>query len=189
MVSTLSSRIRHGLNLTMTEFCEKHLQTDYRTFQYRMRRGSFIPAEVVYICWILNDSCENLFGKSFADLVLLKRAPGDTGPYIIKRLNEATPEERSHLMGLIGGMSLSGINKDHHEVRTPPIPKPPVKTDPILHDEIKVQPAPKKFDSPIIEIDHSDEIPKFAPPKEKPPESSGGFQLIDIDLTGGVAGR
>lgn len=30
------------------EFCRTHLNTDYRTFQYRMKTGHYYPAEVVH---------------------------------------------------------------------------------------------------------------------------------------------
>lgn len=79
MMKLLTKRIKEK-GLTLHEFCKNHLKTEYRTFQYRMKTNHYYPAEVVYICMFINDSCENIFGRSFQDLVML------SGPHEIREL-------------------------------------------------------------------------------------------------------
>src|SRR5688572_4166180 len=106
MVNKISDRIKRDLNITMADFCQKHLKTDYRTFQYRMRKARYYPSEVIYICWLLDDSCENIFGRSFMGLVVINDGPEDAIKYVRERIADADAKQRGHLLSLIG-MSVS----------------------------------------------------------------------------------
>lgn len=156
MTNKLSVRIKQELRLTMYEFCEKHLNTDYRTFQYRMRRRRYYPAEVIYICFLLNDTCLNIFGESFSDLVLLRDGPGVTVEYINQKLQSADKKERDRLMELIG-FSIGEVNA----IVPPPEKIKPVEVKPSVNDFIA--PSPKKE---VIEVE----------------EEPQGFSFIDINL-------
>jgi hypothetical protein len=66
-----------------------------------MRKESYYPAEVIYICWLLNDTCEAIFGKPFHDLVLF-RGPDNTIAEVKKRFKGASPQEKARLLSLLG---------------------------------------------------------------------------------------
>lgn len=167
MVKQLTSRIKQGLGITMQEFCQNHLKTDYRTFQYRMKTERYYPAEVIYICWLLRDKCENIFGKQFDELILFT-GPDDTVAMARKIYNEADSNGKRELMSFIG-MTLSQDNKIHVKVT----PEPKV---------IKATPAPEFNDGSKANKFHDDILlPPVKPaPKEK---KNVGFEIVDINLS------
>jgi hypothetical protein len=160
----LTKRINQS-GLTMQEFCKNHLKTDYRTFQYRMKTDHYYPAEVIYICLYLNDRCENIFGKTFEDLVLL------TGPEEIVQAAKR----------LIGGNNQRLISLMDHKLITVDTAIEPMKrvvtgmeptytiTEPVISDAGAAANIP---------------VDSFPAPKQDPPKPADDFEFkfIDLDL-------
>lgn len=122
----LAKIIRKITGLTLIEFCEQHLKSDYKTFQMRMRKRKYYPAEVVYICWVLGVRVEDIFGYSFQDLVMFQ------GKYEVPdRVREmwgaADEDEKKRLLALVGLNDGSIVPKPVKVI--PKIRAPKVKAD------------------------------------------------------------
>lgn len=191
MGNNVSLLIKQKLKITLAEFCKIHLKTQYRTFQYRMRKESYYPAEVVYICWLLNDKCENIFGKSFTDLVLLHDGPGETVPYIKEKLAKADQVERMRLMDLIGmslPLSYPAASATHNPGKIEvTLEKSAPANGSHIGPVINIKNAPEEF--PDDDEGYVSEEEEEEKKEDQPAETDLGFDIIDIDLTGGVAGR
>lgn len=101
MSRKLNLLVLQKTGITLKEFCEQQLKTEYKAFQMRMRKNRYHPAEVVYICWRLRVSCEEAFGKSIYDLVLFmgkNEAPAKARDLWAK----ASDYEKTRLLALIG---------------------------------------------------------------------------------------
>lgn len=179
MVKQLTSRIKQGLGITMQEFCQNHLKTDYRTFQYRMKTERYYPAEVIYICWLLRDKCENIFGKQFDELILFT-GPEDTVAMARKIYNEADSNGKKELMSFIG-MTLSQDNKIHVKVASPS----PVLTKEFKSVEFK-KTTPESFDGSKQNAIAVDEDLLFSHKKKEDPapkKKAVSFEIVDINLS------
>lgn len=172
----LSKKIRE-FGLSMQEFCENNLKTDYRTFQHRMRTERYYPAEVIYICMLLKDRCENIFGKSFDELVLMKGTPSVQAD--LRAMIQADPD-------LYAEIIKTYISSGHIEPEATmlsgnePLFVGPGPDGPV--EPVKPAPAPKvKPIKKVVEKDPPPPVPK--PPKPSGEEEEFEFKFIDIDLT------
>lgn len=115
----LVKRIKEVTGLSLKEFCEKHLHTQYDAFKYRKKHKHYHPNEIIYMCLALNDTAQNLFGKDFLALML------DNGPEDVKNSTvKLITGNKSQLLALL----MNGkISKTEHRIPTPEKEKPPVK--------------------------------------------------------------
>lgn len=160
----LSKRIRE-YGLTMQDFCETHLKTDYRTFQHRMRTERYYPSEVIYICMLLGDRCENIFGKSFEDLVILQGT---------EHVATATNELISNDPGLYSRIINPPLQiRGSGPTTQPPLPerKPLAKSASVKKEKSA---GPKEL--PIVDKPEKDT------PKNKTEEAEFKFEFLDVNL-------
>lgn len=143
IITLLSRQIKAKTGLNIEEFCERHLNTKYKTFQYRMRTKRYYPAEVIYICWLLNDTPENIFGDTVSALILFQGPPEIAGK-LVEIFNGADEEKRARLKRLIEFMPGSQeIPQKEEEKRTTPstYKKPPEPVD----TKVDIIDAPEKI--------------------------------------------
>ena len=74
----LTKSIREATGLNMDEFCEKHLDSDWRAFSIRDRKKKLYPNEALYICLITGKNPMELFEQSSLDLFFLSGKDGVT---------------------------------------------------------------------------------------------------------------
>lgn len=118
--TSLAKMIHLKAGLTLKEFCEQHLKSEYKTFQMRMRKRKYYPSEVIYICWFLGTPCEQIFGYSYWDLVMYQ-GKNDVPAKIRDMWAQADIHERSRLLYLIGMQS----KVTHIDSKTPVVKAPP----------------------------------------------------------------
>ncbi len=86
----LVKRIKEITGLTLSEFCDKHLFTNYTAFKYRRKHGCYHPNEVMYMSLVLQESPQVLFGRDFFAMML------DHGP---TELKDATVKLMAKVIG------------------------------------------------------------------------------------------
>lgn len=97
----IAQLIHKKTGLLLRDFCQQHLKSEYKTFQMRMRKKKYYPSEVVYICWLLEESCEKVFGDSFWNLVMFQ-GKNDVPAKVKEMWAEADDLGRWRMLSLIG---------------------------------------------------------------------------------------
>lgn len=159
--TTVAKLIRQKTGLTLGEFCEQHLKSDYKTFQIRMRKRKYYPAEVVYICWVLGVRVQDIFGYSFQDLVMFQ------GKYEVpEKVRDmwvtADEEEKHRLLALVGlndGSITPKLVKVIPKIRAPKVKADPKPKENALDFFVDLEPV-KMEDAPVV---------SSAAPKEEDP--------------------
>lgn len=109
-MKNLSRITTKKLGITFEEFCRRHLGSEYKTFLMRLRKRKFFPAEVVYMCWLLEVSCEELFECKYTELVMFQGKYGVTDK-VREMWDKANDKERATLLSLLGLSSEGPISK------------------------------------------------------------------------------
>lgn len=130
--------IKQKTGLSMKDFCEQHLSTEYKSFQWRMREDKLYPAEVAYICWYLGVSCDEAFGRAYSKLVMFQ-GKAEIPAKAEALWNQADGTERIRLLGLLG-LDLQFL-----------IPKLPPKPAPGPNTASKVKRKPKPITQPVLQ--------------------------------------
>lgn len=130
--------------LKVDDFCRVYLGSDYRAFQARLRRNVLYPSEVMLICWKLNMTCEDIFGKSFQELVLYQGK--HPVPDAVREIyDNAEEEERQRLLQLLIGRREAVAkqvahtltnNKKNDDVRKYPLTKKEAIPTPKSSDDV-----------------------------------------------------
>lgn len=94
--------IKQATGLSMGEFCEKELKTDYKAFNWRLKNNRLYPDEIVYMLWRTKRTVQELFGKDWHELII----DNSNGPVvnevkeIMGKMTKAETRELERLMGL-----------------------------------------------------------------------------------------
>lgn len=101
-VHSLVKYIKEATGLSMGEFCEKELKSDYKAFNWRLKNNSLYPDEIVYMLWRTKRTVQELFGKDWHQLIL----DNSSGPVvaevkeIMEKMTKAETRELERLMGV-----------------------------------------------------------------------------------------
>lgn len=115
-MTTLAKLVLSKTGLTLKDFCEKHLKSEYKTFQMRMRKKKYYPAEVVYVCWVLGVSCQEAFGLPYSKLVMFQ-GKNEIPEKVQEIWDSADPSEKDRLMSLIGLIGAPAPKEESQEPR------------------------------------------------------------------------
>lgn len=100
-MKSLGTIIRTTTGLKVKEFCEKELNTPYKSFMARVKQGHLYPSEVFYLVWRTKHSITALFDKSFHELFILGPG-GEITDRVNEIINNMSEEERQQLAPLMG---------------------------------------------------------------------------------------
>lgn len=101
MVS-LVKHIKDATGLSMGEFCQKELHTDYKAWNWRLKKSRLYPDEILYIIWRTRKTVKELFGKDWHEMTI----DNSNGPVvsevkdIMSKMSKAEHRELERLMGL-----------------------------------------------------------------------------------------
>lgn len=101
-VHNLVKYIKAATGMSMGEFCEKELKSDYKAFNWRQKNNSLYPDEIVYMLWRTKRTVQELFGKDWHELII----DNSSGPVvnevkeIMGKMTKAEHRELERLMGL-----------------------------------------------------------------------------------------
>lgn len=99
---SLVKSIKAATGLSLGEFCEKELKSDYKAFNWRMKKNRLYPDEILYMIWRTRKTVQELFGKQWHELVL----DNSSGPVvkevkdIMRKMSAAENRELERLVGL-----------------------------------------------------------------------------------------
>lgn len=130
---SLVKHIKQATGLSMGQFCERELNTDYKAFHYRLKNSRLHADEIFYMVWRTKKTVQELFGKGWHELIL----DNSNGPIVDKVkdiIAVMSPEEAQELDRLMGldknrAMRVAEILTDH------PKPKPKLNLTPLTPDE------------------------------------------------------
>ena len=71
-MNEITREIRKATGLTMTDFCKVYLESDWRTFRARLKKGRMYPNESLLICLLTDRSPVQLYGETAFELFCLK---------------------------------------------------------------------------------------------------------------------
>lgn len=161
-MTNLAKLVLAKTGLTLKDFCEQHLKSEYKTFQMRSRKKRYYPAEVIYTCWFLGVTCQEAFGYPYWKLVMFQGKNG-IPEKVAEMWKEADMNEKHRLLSLVGLTEFT--------------PQPPaVKPEPVVETKKESAPvirAPKKED--VTEVmdffQDIEELDTIAPQAEKATEA------------------
>lgn len=158
----LSSKVLAATGLSMPEFCDKHLNSKYKAFQYRVRTGRCNPNEIIFISWYLGESIKTLFGKPFTEL-MMRQGDLNVSKKAIELFKNAGKSEQKRLLGLLGSGFPLGASQDKTEPGASKYDGS--RIPPYLEDEIGlISPLPSPEDGvPAVQARPKDKAQKKAP--------------------------
>jgi hypothetical protein len=112
--------IKKTTGLSINEFCEKELFTEYKAFAKRMKDGRFHPAEIFYIVYRTKKSSMELFGKPWHELFITAKE-SELDQRVKKILDKMSPSEKEKMDVLL-------FNKSQAPATTPGVEKPSYNT-------------------------------------------------------------
>lgn len=140
-------KIKEITGLTLGEFCEKYLFTQYQAFKYRRKTRNYRPNEVMFMALCLGEPVKNLFGEDFLSMMAAQGAP-EVEQEVREMLFAAEPATRKRYYRLLG-VEVNGSEADPPEavkrpdsksagleisrtrkVRRPPVVAPPAPEPP-----------------------------------------------------------
>ena len=132
-MDAITKVIQQRLNMTLDQFCSKHLNCERQAFSVRLRKGKLYPNEYLYISLITGTPVKELFGKSFEDTFIYRGDPdvSDRLRQVIATVND--PEKLTNLLSAEITIPVSG------EYNIPPSPE---YSDPLHKEEILPEPKP-----------------------------------------------
>lgn len=101
-VHNLVKYIKAASGLSMGEFCEKELKTDYKAFNWRLKKSRLYPDEIIYMLWRTKRTVQELFGKDWHELII----DNSSGPVVAEvkqimgNMSKAETRELERLIGL-----------------------------------------------------------------------------------------
>lgn len=133
----IAKLVTQETGMSLKEFCEKHLFTNYKAFQYRIRNNRCYPNEIMYLSWHLGASVEELFGVDYLEL-MQDQGPDELTSALKEMYKNADTQERKRLLTLIGHLIGNVTTADR-------IPPPEVQEEkPPLPKAAKEKPKPTK---------------------------------------------
>lgn len=172
----LVKKIKDLTGMTLSEFCEKYLFSQYNSFKYRRKHKQYYPNEVIFISWFMGESVEDLFGMDFTEL-MLHQGNQEVGQGIRKMLLEATPDKRDQYFRLLSS-SWKGTAPKEKKVE-----KEIVVNEPGLA-KVKVE----KVQVPKRQVPQS-QANGIARPEPKPAPKGNGRGLDDVFEDVGIISR
>lgn len=151
--TSLAKIIREKTGLSLIEFCEQHLKSDYKTFQMRMRKRRYYPAEVVYICWALGVRVQDIFGYSFQDLVMFQ-GKYEVPEKVRNMWAVADSDEKKRLLALVGlndGSIVPKPVKVVTKIRAPKVMADEKKQEDALDFFVELENPQVKEEAPLSE--------------------------------------
>lgn len=156
-MNNLAKTIKQVTGLSIGDFCAKELNTDYKAFNWRVKNNRLYPDEIFYMIWRTRKSVQELFGKSWHELVIDNSA----GPVvkevkdIIGKMTDQESKELEHLLGLENYQ----MRAEERVSPTPPAERKPLEApkEPVTqapdpepppeepHDALAVNPLSKFF--------------------------------------------
>jgi hypothetical protein len=118
-MNDLTRSIRESTGLSIKEFCDLYLESDFRTFAHRRRSNTMHPNEALLICLITGKNPGELFGYSTLDLFFTK----GKSEKVSKKIKEilASPEAFSKLSLILSNPDGLRIKLTDQQ---PPAPQP-----------------------------------------------------------------
>lgn len=154
-MTTLAKLVLSKTGLTLKDFCEQHLKSEYKTFQMRMRKKKYYPAEVVYVCWFLGVSCQEAFGLPYSKLVMFQ-GKHEVPDKVQEMWDKADLPGKDRLLSLIGLNGSVWAPKPTEKI----VEAPPQAVD-FFEDTYPVQAAesaPKEKEAPKGPVDPLEQL-------------------------------
>lgn len=110
--------IKASLQMSMQKFCEKELNTSYQSFHYRLKNHRLYPSEVVYIVHRTGRSIEEVFGKSWEDILISSPGQGIDGKVksILKKMEPEQLDVLKQNLGFSGVKKILPLNKKRPDI-------------------------------------------------------------------------
>lgn len=160
--------IKSATGLSMGEFCEKELHTDYKAFNWRLKKSRLYPDEILYMIWRTRKTVQELFGKDWNELII----DNSSGPVvtevkdIMKKMSKAEHRELERLIGVEKYKAKAGERN----------PKKLPKKAQEVADRLSGKPKAHRT-RPLTPVELEPEIPKDEP---QAPDTPDKDRLKDI---------
>jgi len=134
--------IQKKLNMTLDQFCAKHLNCERQAFSVRLRKGKLYPNEYLYLSIVTDTPVKELFGKTFEDTFIYR---GDEEvsarlKQLIANLND--PQRLSELLSAEVSIPVVGKIEPEASLEVLAEVEPEIKPEPITKAP-DPKPAPK----------------------------------------------
>jgi len=141
-MKVLTKSIREATGLSMDEFCQKYLGSDWRTFAMRDRKKRLYPNEALLICLVTGKNPSELFGMSSIELFCLQGKEVVT-KHILSILEKPDAMSKMNLiLNNADGLRLNPVMTKEEKVK-------PKKSEPVKKPELKVE-TKKKDDFDFV---------------------------------------